>query len=86
MAQICSYGKHLQTHQEYRDTYVATMEEIGATNPKYQPLRLSLMAPVRAPTLEKPSPGTHSLVYKTNSTFIVLTIIDLRFFVINHTH
>ena len=43
------------------------------------------MAPVRAPTLEKPSPGTHSLVYKTNSTFIVSTIIDLRFFSIDHT-
>ena len=27
------------------------MEEIGSTNPKYQPL-LSLMAPIRAPTLE----------------------------------
>ena len=30
-------------------------------------------------------PGTHSLVYKTNSTFIVSTIIDLRFFAIDHT-
>ena len=28
--------------------------------------------------------GTHSLAYKTNSTFIVSTIIDLRFFAINH--
>ena len=30
-------------------------------------------------------PGTHSLVYKTNSTFIVSIIIDLRFFAIDHT-
>ena len=31
-----------------------TMEEIGATNPKYQPLRV-LWRPFVAPTLEKPS-------------------------------
>ena len=43
------------------------------------------MAPIRAPTLENHPPGTHSLVYKTNSTFIVSTIINLRFFVIDHT-
>ena len=30
-------------------------------------------------------PSTHSLVYKTNITFIISTIIDLRFFAINHT-
>ena len=30
-------------------------------------------------------PGTHSLVYKTNSTFIVSTIFNLRFFAIDHT-
>ena len=61
------------------------MEEIGATNPKYVPAIASLMASVRAPTLEKPSTGTHSLVYKTSSTFIVSTTINLRFFAIDHT-
>ena len=33
----------------------------------------------------KVSPGTHLLVYKTNSTFIVSTIIDLRFFAIDRS-
>ena len=37
------------------------------------------------PRLKNHPPGTHSLVYKTNSTFIVSTIIDLRFFPIDHT-
>ena len=31
----------------------------------------------------KNPPGTHSLAYKTNSTFILSTIINLRFFAIN---
>ena len=31
------------------------MEELGATNPKYHAAIASLMAPIRAPTLEKPS-------------------------------
>ena len=56
------------------------MEEIGAINPV-----ASLMAPIRAPTLKNHPPSTHSLVYKTNSNFIVSTIIDLRFFAIDHT-
>ena len=33
-----------------------TMEEIGATNPKYVPAIASLMVPERVPTLEKSSP------------------------------
>ena len=32
------------------------MEEIGPTNPKYVAAIASFMAPVRVPTLEKPSP------------------------------
>ena len=35
------------------------------------------MAPVCARTLKNHPLGTHSLIYKTNSTFIISTIIDI---------
>ena len=57
------------------------MEQIGTTKPKY-PAIVNFMAPIRVPTLKKPSlwhPLTHLL------KLIVSTIINLRFFAINHT-
>ena len=36
------------------------------------------MAPVHAPTLKKPFPGTHLSVYQTNSTLNVLRIVYLK--------
>ena len=47
------------------------MEEIGATIPKYQPLRVFMAPVVRLRTTNHPFPP-NSLVYYTISTFIVL--------------
>ena len=50
------------------------MEEIGATNPEYQPLQV-LWHRSCAHARKTIPPGTHSIVYQTNSTFIVLGIV-----------
>ena len=53
------------------------MEEIDNTNHKYQPLQF-LWHPFVCPHSKNHLLFTHSLIYYTNSTFILSTIINLK--------
>ena len=61
--------QHVQTTYVYRISN-PTMEEISATNPKYQPLRVLWHPFVHLRSKNHPF-GAHSPIYWTNSTFSV---------------
>ena len=59
------------------------MEEIGTTDPKYQPLQV-LWHPFVHPCSKHHPHGTYLLIYQTNSTFYVSRIVDLKSFDIHY--